>query len=66
MERLNDAQLHKRLKKMQVPFHRYSELNKNNLSWLDKHLHIKNENHRYFQETIYEIRKRLECKEYVN
>ena len=60
----NMVNLAKLLRKMDIPTHRKSGFNKNNLLWLSRNLSVKNFDRPKFDEAMAEIRRRLDEKDY--
>lgn len=63
---MNDRELSKILRKMDVPSYRTEKLNKNNLVWLNKNLCKRNSQHPKFQEVSQEVETRLKEGSYEN
>jgi hypothetical protein len=61
-----DVHLLTLLKKMDVPFYRKENLDKNNLLWLQKNLNIKNSDNPKYKEVINIINRKIENKEYTS
>ncbi len=65
IKKLNsDNRLLKYLKKMDIPFYRKENFDKNNLLWLQKNLKARNHNKIDYQETIKIIDNKINNKDY--